>query len=140
MFYYLLGFALIAVGMQVYSSRKNAQVYEQTRGVIKSKQDLLAVKMAINLSMKLAVIYILLFVLFVWVLGFSVARGGSLGEAAFSLFAFGIVTLPVGLIGKTYEKKIKAMQVQADDPQIAEKFQLYLKQWNQPRWKLPNAE
>ena len=126
--------------MQVYSSRKNAQVYEQTRGVIKLKQDLLAVKMAISLSMKLAVIYILLFVLFVWVLGFSVARGGSLGEAAFSLFVFGVVTLPVGLIGKTYEKKIKTMQVQADDPQIAEKFQLYLKQWNQPRWQLPDSE
>jgi len=122
--------------MQAYSNRKNAQVYEQTRGVIKSKQDLLAVKMAINLSMKLAVIYILLFVLFVWVLGISVARGGSLGEAAFSLFTFGIVTLPVGLVGKTYEKKIKTMQVQADDPQIAEKFQLCLKQWNQPRFGL----
>lgn len=126
--------------MQVYSNRKNAQVYEQTRGVIRTRQDLLAVKMAINISMKLAVIYIVLFVLFVWVLGFSVARGGSLGEAAFFLFVFGIVTLPVGLIGKTYEKRIKTMQVQADDPQIAERYQLYLKQWNQPRWKLPDDE
>jgi hypothetical protein len=96
------------------------------------------VKAAINLSMKLAVIYILLFVLFVFVLIISVARGGSLGEAAFSLFVFGIITLPVGLIGKTYEKKVKTLQVQADDPQIAEKFQLYLKQWNEPRWKLPD--
>lgn len=138
MIYYLIGFILIAIGMQVYSNRKNAQVYEQTRGVIKSRLDLLAVKAAINLSMKLAVIYILLFVLFIFVLVVSVARGGSLAEAAFSLFIFGIVTLPVGLIGKTYEKKVKTLQVQADDPQIAEKFQLYLKQWNEPRWKLPD--
>jgi sulfite exporter TauE/SafE len=138
MIYYLTGFILIAIGMQVYSNRKSVQVYEQTRGVIKSRPDLLAVKAAINLSMKLAVIYILLFVLFVFVLIISVARGGSLGEAAFSLFVFGIITLPVGLIGKTYEKKVKTLQVQADDPQIAEKFQLYLKQWNEPRWKLPD--
>ncbi|UCD19242.1 MAG: hypothetical protein JSU64_07435 [candidate division WOR-3 bacterium] len=122
--------------MQVYSNRKNADVYERTHGVIKSGLDLLAVKAAINLSMKLAVIYIGLFVLFIIVLVISVSRGGSLGEAAFSLFVFGIVTLPVGLIGKTYEKKIKTLQVQADDPQIAEKFQLYLKQWNEPRWQL----
>ncbi|UCF70533.1 MAG: hypothetical protein JSW49_10100 [candidate division WOR-3 bacterium] len=138
MIYYLICFILIAVGMQVYSNRKNADVYERTRGVIKSRLDLMAVKAAINLSMKLAVIYIVLFVLFIIVLVISVARGGSLGEAAFSLFVFGIVTLPVGLIGKTYEKKIKTLQVQTDDPQIAEKFQLYLKQWNEPRWRLPD--
>lgn len=138
MIYYVIGFILIAIGMQVYSNRRNAEVYERTHGVIRSRQDLLAVKTAINLSMKLAIVYIVLFVLFVLLLGMSVARGGSVGEAALGLFVFGIVTLPVGMIGKTYEKKIKTLQVQSDDPQITEKFQLYLKQWNQARWKLPD--
>jgi hypothetical protein len=129
MFSYLAVFILIAAVMQIYSNQKNAEVYRQTRGVIKSRHDLLAVKAAINLSMKLAVVYILL-------MGLSVARGGSLGQAALCLFIFGIVTLPVGLIGKRYEKKIKTMQVEAEDPEIEKKFQQYLKRWNEPRFGL----
>lgn len=136
MFSYLVVFILIAVGMQIYSNRKNAVVYSQTRGVVGSRRDLLAVKSAINLNMKLAVVYILLFVLFILLMGLSVARGGSLGQAALCLFIFGIVTLPIGMIGKTYEKKIKTMQVETDDPQIAEKFQQYLKQWGKARFGL----
>jgi len=135
-FSYLLIFILVAFGMQIHSNRKNAGVYEQTRGVVRSRQDLLAVKEAINLSMKLAVIYIVLFVVFILLMGLSVARGGSLGQAALCLFIFGIVTLPAGLIGKSYEKKIKTMQVETDDPDIVEKFQQYLKQWNEPRFGL----
>jgi len=135
-FSYLIVFTIIAVGMQIYSNRKNAAVYNQTRGTVESRQDLLAVRAAINLSMKLAIVYIFLFVVFILLMGLSVARGGSLGQAALCLFIFGVVTLPVGMIGKTYEKKIKTMQVQTDDPQIAEKFQQYLKQWNQARFGL----
>jgi len=88
------------------------------------------------LSMKLAVVYIVLFVLFVLLMGLAVMRGGSLGQAALCLFVFGIVTLPVGLIGKGYEKKIKTLRVEAGDQQIEEKFQQYLKQWNEPRFGL----
>jgi hypothetical protein len=123
--------------MQIKSNRKNSQVYEKANGVIKTRQDLLAVKDAINLSMKLAVVYIGMFVLFIVLLALFVARGTSLGHAALSLFVFGIVTLPVGLIGKQHEKRIKTMQVEADDPEIAKKFQQYLKQWNEARFQLP---
>ena len=133
MFPYLVVFIFIAVVMQIYSNRRNAEVYRQTRGVIKSRHDLLAVKAAINLSMRLAVVYISLFVLFILLMGLSLARGGSLGQAALCLFIFGIVTLPVGVIGKSYEKKIKTMQVETEDPEIEKKFQQYLKQWNEPR-------
>lgn len=133
---YLVVFIIIAAGMQVYSNRRNTQVYEQTHGVVRSRQDLVAVRGAINLSMKLAVVYIMLFVLFILLMGLAVMRGGSLGQAALCLFVFGIVTLPIGFIGKTYEKKIKTMRIEADDPQIAEKFQQYLKQWNEARFGL----
>jgi ABC-type Fe3+ transport system permease subunit len=136
MFSYLVIFIIVALGMQIYSNRKNALVYSQTRGVIKSRQDLQMVKNAISLSMKLAVIYILLFVLFILLMGLSAARGGSLGRAALCLFIFGVVTLPIGLIGKSYEKKIKTLRVEGDDPQVAEKFQQYLKQWNEARFGL----
>jgi cyanate permease len=138
MYFVLIIFIAVAVWMQIKSNRKNTEVYEKTRGVIKSRQDLLAVKDAINLSLKLAVVYIGMFVLFIVLLALFVARGTSLGHAALSLFIFGIVTLPVGLIGKKYEKRIKTMQVQADDPEIAVKFQQYLKQWNEARFQLPD--
>ena len=74
--------------------------------------------------------------LFIILLGIFVARGESLGQAALTLFVFGVVTLPIGLIGKRYEKRIKTMQVQADDPEIAEKFQQYLNQWDKARYQL----
>jgi hypothetical protein len=138
MYSYLVVFILIAVGMQIYSNRRNVRVYEQIHGVIRSKQDLMAVRDAINLSMKLAVIYIVMFVLLVLLMGLAVMRGGSLGQAALCLFVFGIVTLPVGLIGKSYDKKIKTLRVEAGDQQIAEKFQEYLKQWNEARFHLPD--
>lgn len=136
MLHTLVVFLVIAIWMQVKSNRKNACVYNQTHGVVKSNQDLLAVKSAINLSMRLAVIYIILYVLFIIILGIFVARGESLGHAALSLFVFGVVTLPIGLVGKRYEKKIKTMQVQADDPEIADRFQQYLKQWDKARFQL----
>jgi hypothetical protein len=124
--------------MQIKSNRANAAVYAKTGGVLRSRQALLAVKQAINLSMKMAVIYIVMFILFVLLLGIFVARGVSIGQAALCLFIFGIVTLPVGLIGRGYEKRIKTMRVETGDPEIAEKFQQYLKQWNEARFGLPD--
>lgn len=137
-FSYLVIVVLGAAGMQLYSNRRNAEVCNTIHGVIRSRQDLLAVKAAINLSMKLAIIYILLFVLFIILMTISVASGGSLGQAALSLFIFGVVTFPLGIVGKSYERKIKTLRVESSDPQIAGKFQQYLKQWNEPRWNLPN--
>ena len=137
MYFVLIIFTVVAICMQVKSNRKNSQVYERTNGVIKTHQDLIAVKEVINLSMKLAVVYIGMFVLFIMLLAFFVARGVSLGQAALGLFIFGIITLPVGLIGRRYEKRIKTMQVQSDDPEIKDKFQQYLKQWNEARFQLP---
>jgi hypothetical protein len=124
--------------MQIKSNRTNAAVCAKTGGVLRSRQDLLAVKQAVNLSMRMAVIYIVMFILFVLLLGIFVARGASFGQAALCLFIFGIVTLPVGLIGRGYEKRIKMMRVESGDPEIAEKFQLYLKQWNEARFRLPD--
>jgi hypothetical protein len=136
MYFLLVIFIVVALWMQIKSNRKNAAVFVKTGGVIRSRQDLLAVKQAINLSMKMAFIYIVMFVLFVILLGLFVARGASLGQAALSLFIFGIVTLPAGLIGKNYEKRIKMMRLESDDPEIAGEFQQYLKQWNEARFGL----
>lgn len=129
-------FILIALGMQVASSWKNHTVSQETKGVIKSRSDLDRVKEAINLSMRLAVIYIILFVAFIVLLGVFVARGTPLLRASLGLFIFGVVTLPVGLIGKFFEKKIKKLEVRSDDPRLAEDYAAYLKQWDEPRFQL----
>lgn len=138
MFYVVAVFIILAVGMQVFSIRKIEEVYRKTNGVIRTRQDLLAVKEPINLSMKLAILYIGLFILFIIILALSFIHGTPLSHVALSLFIFGIVTLPIGLIGKQHEKKIKSMQVQSDDPEIAKKFEQYLAQWNEPRFQLPD--
>lgn len=124
--------------MQIYSTNKNHRVYKETNDVIRSGHDLILIKKAINVSMRLAIIYIALFIIFILVLAMLVARGASIGRAALSLFIFGIVTLPIGLIGKKYEKRIKSMQVDCYDPEVVSKFQQYLKQWDEPRFQLPD--
>jgi len=63
---------------------------------------------------------------------------GTKGEVDFILFLFGIITLPVGFIGKRFENKIKTMEVESTDPQIKERFERYLKQWNKPHLQLPD--
>lgn len=129
-------FILIALGMQFISSWKNHTVFQETRGIIKSRLDLDRVKAAINLSMRLAIIYIILFILFISLLGIFVLRGTPLLHASFGLFIFGIITLPIGLIGKLFEKKLRKMQVQSDDPKLAEQYASYLKQWDEPHFQL----
>jgi hypothetical protein len=138
MFYATAIFIAIAVGMQVISVRSIQQVSEKTKGLIRSRRDLLLVRSAINMSMRLAVVYIGLFVLFVVLLAVFVGRGTPIVRAGLSLFVFGIVTLPVGLMGKKFEKRIRSMKVETDDPAIAETFERWLIQWNQARLQLPD--
>ncbi|KPJ71145.1 hypothetical protein AMJ52_09000 [candidate division TA06 bacterium DG_78] len=84
--------------------------------------------------MKLAVLYLILFGLLIIAVVMYFVQDITI------LFIFGIITLPVGLIGKYFENKIKSMDVRADDPNIAETFQRYLVQWKQARFKLPDRQ
>jgi hypothetical protein len=135
-FYITAVFVAAAAGMLVLSVRKIEDVHGKTKGVIRSRRDLVLVKGAIDLSMRLAIIYICLFILFIVLLVVSVARGTSLGQAGAGLFVFGIVTLPTGLVGKKYEKKIKSMKVESDDPDLETLFESYLLQWGKPKFQL----
>ena len=138
MFYMLAIFILIAVGMQVLSVKKVQEVHRRTNGVLQSRRDLLLVKAAINLSMRLAIVYIVFFVLFIVMLVVFVRNGTPFTLAMLCLFIFGIVTLPVGLMGKQFEKKIKTMEIKSEDPEIERKYRQYLTQWNEPRFQLPD--
>lgn len=136
MLYITVLFVIVAIGMQVSSIRKSEHIHKKTSGVIRTRQDLLSVKEVINLNMKLAIYYIAMFVLFIVILIIAYFSGTRLGHIALSLFLFGVITLVVGLIGKTYEKKIKSMEVQSDDPEILRIYEQYLVQWKEPRFKL----
>jgi hypothetical protein len=137
MFLILIVFLGIAVGMHVISSRKNIQVYKETGGVIRSPFDLNKVKEAINISMRFAMIYIGVFVIFIILLIVAWRSGESFMNGVLAMFLFGVITLPLGLVGKHFEKRIRNMSVEVDDPLIEQKFKEYLKMWDQPRFQLP---
>ncbi len=125
----------VAAGMQVYSIVKIESLVRRTNGIIRFRPDLMAVKEVININMKMAIVYIVLYVLF-FIIVARIFISGQMFQAITILFLFGIITLPLGLVGKHFENKIKTMKVEAEDPEIAKTFERYLVQWRQPRWQL----
>lgn len=126
---------LVALIFHFYAVSKIKTALKETGGMIMSINDLEIVKDVINLNMKLAVYYIVFFILLVIILG-VLALNKLLKEAALILFLFGVITLIVGLWGKTYENKIRNMEVKTDDPEIKSTFERYLKEWGEPRLQL----
>ena len=97
--------------------------------------DLEKVRDVININMKLAVYYIVFVIILFIILAF-LAFNRFFREVILILFFFGVITLIVGLWGKTYENKIRNMEVKMDNPEIKETFERYLKEWNEPRLQL----
>jgi len=125
----------IALAFHFYAVSKIKFVLQETKGIIMSINDLEMVKEVINLNMKLAVYYIVFFILLIVILG-VLALNKLFKEAALILFLFGVITLTIGLWGKTYENKIRNMEIKTEDPEIEETFKRYLKEWNEPRLQL----
>jgi len=130
---------IISIILSLINMSKMSKTSTSLKGTIRYKQDLALVREAINVSMILAIVYLAVFgIMIVMLAYFVVARGMFIITATTHLFIFGIVTLPVALIGKSFEKKIKSLPVETDDPEIADKYQKFLVQWNEPRLKLPD--
>jgi len=125
----------IALIFHFYAISKIKTVLRETNGIIMSMNDLEKVKEVINLNMKLAVYYIVFVILLFIILAF-LAFNQLFKQAILILFFFGVITLIVGLWGKTYENKIRNMEVKTDNPEIKETFEKYLKEWNEPRLQL----
>lgn len=123
--------------MYLYSVNKITAFIRNKKGVIRSRIDLSELKEVININMKLAVVYIILYVVF-FILILLMFAGGWVSQAILSMFLFGIITLPVGLIGKHYENKIKSLRIESDDKEVGRIFDTYLVQWKEARWKLPD--
>ncbi len=132
----ILGFSVgIALIFHFYAVSKIKTALKETGGVIMSMSDLEIIKEVINLNMKLAVYYIIFFIVLIIILG-VLALNKLFKEAAFILFLFGVITLIIGLWGKTYENKIRNMEVKTDDPEVKETFDKYLEEWGEPRLQL----
>lgn len=132
----ILGCAVgIALVFHFYAVSKIKTALKETNGIIASMNDLEIIKEVINLNMKLAVYYIVFFILLIVILG-VLALNKFFKEAAFILFLFGVITLMIGLWGKTYENKIRHMEVKTDDPEIKNTFERYLTEWGEPRLQL----
>ncbi len=125
----------IALIFHFYAVLKIKAALKETNGIIMSMNDLETIKKVINLNMKLAVYYIVFFILLIIILG-VLALNQLFKEAALILFLFGVITLVVGLWGKIYENKIRNMEVKTDNPEIKETFERYLKEWGEPRLQL----
>ncbi len=136
LFLIILGCSVgIALIFHFYAVSKIKTALKETNGMIMSMNDLEIVRDVINLNMKLAVYYIVFFILFIVILGVLVLNK-LFKEAGLILFLFGVITLIIGLWGKTYENKIRNMEVKTDDPEIKATFERYLKEWGEPRLQL----
>lgn len=122
----------IALVFHFYAVSKIKTALRETNGMIMSMNDLEIVKEVINLNMKLAVYYIVFFILLIAILGVLVLNQ-LFKEAALILFLFGVITLIIGLWGKTYENKIRNMEIKTDDPEVKKTFERYLAEWAEPR-------
>jgi ABC-type bacteriocin/lantibiotic exporter with double-glycine peptidase domain len=125
----------IALLFHLYAVSKIKFVLKETSGTIMSINDLELIKEVINLNMKLAIYYIVFYVMLIVVLGIMVMNKLFL-EVILILFPFGVITLVIGLMGKKYENKIRNMEVKSGDPKIKETFERYLKEWKEPRLQL----
>ncbi len=113
-------------------------VLPKLRGTVCTPADLDRVKGLINHSMRLAVWYLALFGLFILALAALLIIGLPFGRAVACMFWFGAITLPVGLFGRRFEGKVRALRVVSNDPQLDATFQRWLVQWREARYQLPD--
>ena len=130
--YILIISVIVALTFQITMILRMKTVYNKLGGIIRTNWDLKRVKRVINLSMKLAIFYMVFFAILIIVLIYLYFVKIGI-ESFVVLFFFGIITLPLGLLGRHFEKKIKNMKVDAKDPQIEERYNRYIEQWSKAR-------
>ena len=133
------GSLIIACCFHGYSIWQISLLTGQLKGRIRTHGDLLMVKEVINTNMRMAIAYIVFWLLLVAILIWTVvARLLLFPQAITVFFLFGVITLPLGLIGKGFEKKIHALQVESSDPALEGTLRSWLVQWKEPRLQLPD--
>ena len=132
-------FIVVAAALHLWNAVKMKHAAAVLSGVIRNRQDLDVVRGAINLSMMLAIAYLALYGAMIALLVYLVlAQGMAVSTAATHLLVFAVVTLPLGIITRGFEARIRSLEVNSDGPEIAETYLRWLVQWRQARLKLPD--
>jgi hypothetical protein len=119
--------------------KKMKSVREEIQSVIRSWDDLALVKAAINLNMLMGVVFIAEVALCVCLLGyFRISDSVSLRAAAAHAMTFSSVLLISARYFRKAENDFRRIRVESNDPQIASRLERWLKQWKEPRLRLPD--
>jgi hypothetical protein len=129
---------VVAFSFQGYSIWRISLLADRLQGRIRTREDLQMIKEVINLNMRMAIAYIVFWFLLIAVLIWTVvARLLLFPQAITVFFLFGVITLPLGLVGKSFEKKVHALRAESGDAALEETFHRWLKEWKEPRFQLP---
>jgi ABC-type bacteriocin/lantibiotic exporter with double-glycine peptidase domain len=127
--------ALIVVG-----SMKLDATYKSLGGRIASAQDLATMRRAINLNMTLA-ISLFVFIAIYIVMMFYLAYTGYVKPMTAVIYIPLLTTaghVCSHFYARNIERRAKNMSVTADDPRVFNTYRLWVKQWEEPRLRLPD--
>ncbi len=125
--------------IMVFVIAKTKATADEVGQTIRSIKDLDILKPTIDLNMKAAIILIATYLLYILAVAYFVfIEGMSLRVVSGHLFIFAITIIPIILYGKNVESTIRNLKLETDDPEVVETFHRWLKQWDQPRWRLPD--
>ncbi len=131
----------VSVAFHLFASFRIKRACDYVDECISSYDDLFYVRDAINTSMTLAIYYLAFFLVLIAVLGYFVtARGMGVGLAMNHLFIFGVFSIIPALGTKHFEKKIRRLAVDAEDPNIEATFKSWLAQWGKAQFRLKDDD
>jgi len=130
---------VLVAGLMVGNVIKSRSVLSLLNGTIRDEKDLRLVRGAINFSMIGAVVFLVIWgamvlaIVALWVTGCI-----SYNTALVHVFVYSVPGMIMGLGGRELsDKPIRSLTVTAEDPAVAERFELSLIQWREARLKLP---
>lgn len=105
---------------------------------IKTKEHLSIIKPVINFNMMAAISLMAFCVLYFSFLGLFLSSSIFKGSAHIHFLIFTVLTINFAMINKYYETKLKTLKVDSKDSKIAQTYELWVKQWEEPGFKLPD--
>jgi hypothetical protein len=122
------------------SVRKTIHVRRQlVDDTLRSSKDLNLLKQAINLNMMLAVLLMFLLIAHFALLKYLMSIGFIDGRTWLThLLMFALTCGNFGIIHRKYDRSLKTLKVESNDPKILETYERWVKQWAEARFKLPD--
>jgi hypothetical protein len=137
--YLSVGVGVVYLLLALINGAKIKSVVEETGCSIRYDRDLQLVRDAINQNMMWAMGVIVSYILVFVTLWYKVATGGlKLSAAGFHFSALALITYVVGRYSKKLERELKNLRVISSDPKICDTYRRWVRQWDEPRFRLPD--